>query len=114
MLDHPTHCQLRSLKLDGMADASAELQGRYDAGDLSHAEWLGLLIDRQAASRSSKKFQMRMRAASLRHICAGTEDVDCRARRKLDRAMFKDLATGGWVEEKRNLLTTGPCGVGKT
>jgi DNA replication protein DnaC len=114
MLDHPTHDQLRALRLDGMADAFAELQGRDDAGDFSHAEWLGLLIDREAASRSTKKFQSRMRAAKLRHVGACIEDVDFRTPRKLDKALFQRLATGRWIDEGQNLLITGPCGVGKT
>lgn len=37
MLDHPTHDQLRALRLDGMADAFAELQTQDDAADLGHA-----------------------------------------------------------------------------
>lgn len=114
MLDHPTHGQLRELKLDGMADAFAELQARDDTQDLSHAEWLGLLIDREASSRSTKKFQSRMRAAKLRHVGASIEDVDFRTPRKLDKALFQQLATSRWVEEHQNLLITGPCGVGKT
>lgn len=114
MLDHPTHDQLRALKLDGMADAFAELQARDDAGDLSHAEWLGLLIDREAASRATRKFQSRMRAAKLRHVGASIEDVDYRTPRKLDKALFKQLATGKWIDDHQGLLVTGPCGVGKT
>lgn len=114
MLDHPTHDQLRALKLDGMADAFAELQGQDDAADLGHAEWLGLLIDRETASRSTKKFQTRMRAAKLRHVGASIEDVDFRTPRKLDKALFQQLATGRWIDEGQNLLITGPCGVGKT
>ena len=54
MLDHPTHTQLREMKLDGMADAFEELQGQDGTADLTHAEWLGLLIDREAASRETK------------------------------------------------------------
>ena len=114
MLDHPTHQHLRELKLDGMAEAFAELQSRDDAADLSHAEWLGLLIDREAANRSTKKFQSRMRAAKLRHVGASIEDVDYRTPRKLDKALFKELATGRWIDSGQNLLITGPCGVGKT
>jgi DNA replication protein DnaC len=114
MLDHPTHDQLRALKLDGMADAFTELQARDDAAGLGHAEWLGLLIDREAASRSTKKFQSRMRSARLRHVGASVEDVDYRTPRKLDKALFQQLATGRWITEHRNLLITGPCGVGKT
>jgi len=114
MLNHPTHDQLRAMKLDGMAEAFAELQTQDNAADLNHAEWLGLLIDREAASRSTKKFHSRMRAAKLRHVGACVEDVDFRAPRKLDKALFQQLATGRWIDDHQNLLVTGPCGVGKT
>ena len=36
MLDHPTRQRLRALKLDGMADAFAELQAQDGAADLGH------------------------------------------------------------------------------
>lgn len=114
MLDHPTHEQLRQLKLDGMADAFAELQIQDSATDLSHAEWLGLLIDREASNRSTKKFQSRLRTAKLRHVGASIEDVDYRTPRKLDKALFQQLAAGRWIADRRNLIITGPCGVGKT
>ena len=114
MLTHPTLDQLKSLKLDGMAEAFAELDARDGTADLSHAEWLGLLIDREAANRDTKRFESRMRTARLRHVAASPEDVDYRARRGLDKALFKDLLTGKWIADKRNLIITGPCGVGKT
>jgi len=114
MLDHPTLDQLRSLKLDGMAEAFAELQVRDGTADLTHAEWLALLIDRESASRDTKRFQARMRTARLRHVGACPEDVDFRARRGLDKALFQELLTARWIAEKRNLIITGPCGVGKT
>jgi DNA replication protein DnaC len=84
------------------------------SADLTHAEWLGLLIDRESASRDTKRFESRMRTARLRHVGACPEDVDYRARRGLDKALFQELLTGKWIAEKRNLIITGPCGVGKT
>ena len=114
MLNHPTHQRLRALKLDGMADAFAELQAQDGAADLGHAEWLGLLIDREDANRSTKRYQTRMRAAKLRQSGAAIEDVDYRAPRQLDRELFRGLADGAWIEKRQNLLITGPCGVGKT
>jgi len=114
MLDHPTHQRLRALKLDGMADAFAELQAQDGAADLTHAEWLGMLIDREASNRSTQRFQSRMRAAKLRQSGAAVEDVDYRAPRQLDRDLFRRLAQGDWIEKRQNLLITGPCGVGKT
>jgi DNA replication protein DnaC len=114
MLAHPTLDQLKTLKLDGMAEAFAELQARDGTTDLSHAEWLGLLTDRETASRETKRFESRMRTARLRHVGACPEDVDYRARRGLDKALVQELLTGKWISNKRNLIITGPCGVGKT
>ena len=51
--------------------------------------------------------------ARLRHQ-ASVEDVDFRAARGLDRALFLKLADCDWVRSRRNLLITGPCGVGKS
>ncbi len=114
MLTHPTIDQLRALKLDGMADAFAELAQQDTARDLGHAEWLALLLDREAASRNTKRFQSRLRAAHLRHGQASIEDVDYRTPRKLDKALFQSLATGRWIAQARSLMVTGPCGVGKS
>jgi DNA replication protein DnaC len=100
MLTHPTLDHLKALRLDGMAEAFADLQAQDGAADLSHAEWLGLLVDREVAS--------------LRHVGACPEDVDYRARRGLDKALFQSLLTGRWITDKRGLIITGPCGVGKT
>ena len=37
-------------------------------------------------------------------------DVDYRTPRKLDKALFQQLATGRWIAEHRSLMVTGPCG----
>ncbi len=114
MLNHPTLDQLRSLKLDGMADAFAELQTQDEAEDLGHAEWLALLLDREQVNRNTKRFNTRLRTARLRHAGASIEDVDYRSPRKLDKALFQQLSTCNWIADHRCLLVTGPCGIGKT
>ena len=114
MLTHPTIDLLRALKLDGMADAFLELEAQDRAKDLGHAEWLALLIDREAACRSTKRFRSRLKSARLRHGQASVEDVDYRAQRRLDKALFQQLATCRWIADHRSLLVTGPCGVGKS
>jgi DNA replication protein DnaC len=114
MLNHPTLDQLRTLKLDGMAEAFAEMQTQDGTASLNHAEWLGLLVDRETSSRATKRFESRMRSAKLRHGQAAPEDVDYRARRSLDKARFQQLLNSRWIKDKRNLMITGPCGVGKT
>jgi DNA replication protein DnaC len=114
MLTHPTLDHLKALRLDGMGEAFCKLQSQDGATDMSHAEWLGLLIDREVASRETKRFEARMRSVRLRHVRACPEDVDYRARRGLDKTLFQSLLTGRWITNMRNLIITGPCGVGKT
>lgn len=114
MLTHPTLDQLRALKLDGMVQAFIELEAQEDVRNLAHAEWLALLLDREAADRNTRRFQTRLRTARLRHSQAAIEDVDYRTPRRLDKALFQQLATSRWVADHRNLLVTGPCGVGKS
>ena len=109
MLIHPTLDQLKALKLDGMADAFVELQSQSQAAELGHAEWLALLLDREVANRNTRRFQVR-----LRHGQAAIEDVDYRTPRRLDKALFGQLAANRWIAEHRNLLVTGPCGIGKS
>lgn len=104
MLNHPTLDQLKSLKLDGMAEAFAELETQDGTTALSHPEWLALLIDRETSSRATKRFESRMRTARLRHVGDAPEDVDYRARRNLDKALFQQLLTGKWIRDKRNLM----------
>ena len=54
MLDHPTLDQLKTLRLDGMAEAFAEMQSQDGTADLTHAEWLGLLVDRESVNAGLK------------------------------------------------------------
>src|SRR4249919_1391129 len=56
------------------------------AKDLGHAEWLALLLDREAASRNTKRAQSRLRAARLRDRRVG-------ARTDLERASARGLKT---------------------
>ncbi|MBI1776884.1 MAG: ATP-binding protein [Proteobacteria bacterium] len=113
MLTHPTLDQLHQLGLHGMAKAFAEVQASSEAHALSHAEWLALLLDREASLRRDKRFAGRLRYARLRHHAA-VEDVDYRSPRGLDRALFHKLGQGQWIDAHDNLILCGPTGVGKS
>jgi DNA replication protein DnaC len=113
MLTHPTLDLLHSLGLHGMAKGFKDLVAQPEARSLEHAEWLALLLEHEKTLRQQKRFESRARAAKLRHA-ACVEDVDYRAIRGLDRALFLKLAAGDWIREKHNLLVTGSCGVGKS
>jgi len=67
----------------------------------------------EATSRQQKRFERRLRTARLRQA-ASVEDVNYRAVRGLDRSLFQKLATNEWIRKRRNLLVTGPTGIGKS
>jgi DNA replication protein DnaC len=113
MLTHPTLDQLQQLGLHGMAKGFRELERQPEVTGLAHAEWLALLLDHEVTLRRQKRFESRARAAKLRQS-ASIEDVDYRAPRGLDRALFLKLAGCDWIRARHNLLITGPCGVGKS
>jgi DNA replication protein DnaC len=113
LLTHPTVDQLHQLGLAGMAKAFAEIQADADATRLTHPEWLGLLLEREISHRRDKRLVARLRYARLRQN-ATIEDVDYRAPRGLDRALFAKLAKGDWIDAHDNLILCGPTGMGKS
>src|SRR3954463_13153244 len=113
VLTHPILDQLTQLGLTGMAQAFAELEASGEGATLTHADWLGLLVDREMTHRRDQRLAARLRYARLRHN-AVVEDVDYRAPRGLDRALFHKLAGGEWVEAHDNLILCGPAAVGKS
>ena len=113
MLNHPTFDLMQTLGFDGMIKGLKDLQDNPESRALDHLEWLGLLLDYEATSRQQKRFERRLRTAKLRQA-AGIEDIDYRAPRGLDRSLFQKLATNDWIRKRRNLLITGPTGIGKS
>jgi len=113
VLTHPMLDQLSQLGLSGMAQAFAELEASNETAALTHADWLGLLVDREITHRRDKRLAARLRYARLRQQ-ASVEDVDYRAPRGLDRALFQKLTNGDWIDAHDNLILCGPTGVGKS
>jgi hypothetical protein len=64
--------QLGQLGLSGMAQAFAELEASDEAAALTHADWLGLLLDRELTHRRDKRLAARLRYARLRQPASRT------------------------------------------
>jgi DNA replication protein DnaC len=113
MLTHPTLQSLKSMKLEGMAQALQEQLDLGQAKELGFEERLGLLVDREATHRDNKGFTRRLTRAKLKQNAA-LEDLDYSHPRKLDAGLIRSLSPCDWVRERHNLIITGPTGVGKT
>ena len=114
MLINPTIDKLQALGLGAMAAALVDqlaTPGPWE--ELSFTDRLGLLVDREADARDSRRLATRLKAAKLRYPAA-VEDIDFRSPRGLNRANVLALAQAGWVTRHHNLVVTGPTGVGKS
>lgn len=114
MLTHPTSERLTALGLAGMARALDKQRRTGPAFEtLSLEDRLGLLVDREAAERDTKRLTARLKFAALRQA-ASVEDLDLRTPRGIDRAVMAHLIHGGWIDRHENLLITGQTGLGKS
>ena len=113
MLTHPTLDHLDELRLFGMAKALQDQLQTEGAEELSFLERLGLLVDRERTARDSRRLKTRLTKAKLR-LGAAVEDIDYRHSRGLDKSVMTHLIGCDWIRRHRNVLITGPTGVGKT
>ena len=113
MLTHPTHERLIALGLTGMAKALEEQRQHPDVEALSFEERLALLVDREAIERENKRLGSRLKFAGLRQT-AIVEDVDMKAARGLDKALWSKLVAGDWIARRQNLAIIGKTGLGKS
>src|ERR1700736_6971039 len=113
MLINQTLDKLEALGLFGMLLGVREQLESSQYLSLSFDERLGLLVDREAEARDTRRLALRLKAAKLRQE-ATVEDLDFRAPRGLDRSVVLSLAHAGWVAAHLQLLISEPTGAEKS
>lgn len=114
MLHTQTLDKLRSLRLEGMAQALEEQRSQNAITELDFEERLGLLVERQWLWKENRGLAIRLKNAQIKMPNASLEDLDYRPSRGLKRAQIDQLRASAWVERHRNCLVTGPTGTGKS
>jgi len=114
MLREPTIEKLQMMRLRAMAEAWAQQGNSPDLSALSFDERFGMLIDAEWMARENKRVQRALKEAKLRLGQASVEGLDYPARRELDKAVVRQLASCRWIEEHQVVIVTGATGVGKT
>ena len=114
MMMEPTLEKMRTLKLFAMVAAWFAQREDTSMSELDFDSRFALLVEAETLARDNKRLQKLLYDAKLRIPSACLEDVDFGAKRELDRAQVRQLATGRWIAERQNVIVTGPTGVGKT
>ncbi len=104
---------LRRLKLGQMLDTLPERLALARQGPLPHADFLEMVLTDEITRRDRASASVRARAAHLDATMV-VEAWDATAKVSFDQAMWAELVTLRFVEDKANALVLGPVGVGKT
>ena len=113
MLNQQTISILHSLKLFGMAESFEKRLADTKQASLSHAEFVGLLVQDEKTHRDNLRLRRLLKKARLRQEAA-MEDIDYGVSRGLSRQVVLELANPQWVGAHRNVLIAGPTGIGKS
>ena len=103
---------LQQLRLSGLAQ-SLDVRLQEAAGhQLSHAEFLELILQDELLVRQQRQIDRRVKAAAFREL-KPLDDFDCRFNPSIKRKQVFDLATCRFIREARDVLLVGPPGTGK-
>jgi DNA replication protein DnaC len=104
---------LKRLKLSGLL-STLEVRLQEAAGNqLSCAEFLELIVNDEIAIREDRAIARRVIAAKFREL-KSIEDFDFSFNQSITRRQIMELATCRFIREQRDILFTGPPGVGKS
>jgi DNA replication protein DnaC len=107
------HKALRQLRLSGLAD-TLDVRLQEAAGhQLSHVEFLELILEDELLVRDQRSIQRRVTAAQFRELKA-LDNFDWSFNPSIPRKQVFDLATCRFVRELRDVLFLGPPGTGKS
>jgi DNA replication protein DnaC len=113
MMSHPLLPKLRQLKLSGMLLTLDNRAAQAAEAQLSPTEFLALLLDDELERRSQTKFSRAMAESGL-EADKTLAQFDFGAVPQLNRTLFLELATAGFVARAENILLAGPTGTGKS
>jgi DNA replication protein DnaC len=105
--------KLRTMKLSGFENAYRII---YEAGGNSNFtidELIAHLIDAEYDERYNKKLSRLIKNAGFRQQ-ATLDQIDYASQRTLDKNQLLRLQTCDWIKKSRDILITGPTGVGKS
>lgn len=113
MLNEQTIATLNAMKIFGMAKGLEQRIANAKHAELSHAEFIGLLVQDEKTYRDNKRLNRLLSNAKLRQQAA-IEDIDYKHPRGLNKQILLEISNSEWIGASRNVLISGPTGVGKS
>ncbi|MGE5191565.1 MAG: IS21-like element helper ATPase IstB, partial [Deltaproteobacteria bacterium] len=105
--------QLRTLRLSGLARTLDVRLQEASGNQLSHAEFLELILQDELLVRHERFLNRRVTGAQFRELKA-LDEFNWAFNPSINRRQMFDLATCRYIRERRDVLLLGPPGVGKS
>ena len=105
--------KLTQMRLHGMARAFRATIETTAGQSFTPDELLSHLVDTEWDDRHNRKIQRLIKKAKFRYY-ASFEEIDFGLERNLDKNSLLRLSDKMWIEQHKNILISGPTGVGKS
>jgi len=104
---------LRTLRLSGLAETLEVRLYEASGNSLTHAEFLELILQDELLVRKQRQIARRVKSAAFREL-KSLEDFDWSFNPSIKKNQMYDLATGRFINERRDVLLCAPPGAGKS
>lgn len=108
-----TQSLLRELHLSGLRETLPVRLQEAAANQLSHEEFLTLVLQDEVNVRHQRQIQRRVKVAAFSRL-KPLDEFDWRFNPSIPRKQVYELAAGHFIRAKTDVLFIGPPGVGKT
>lgn len=105
--------KLHTMRLLGFERAYREIMDNAQQNQFTTDELITHLIEAECDDRYNKKLARLVKQARFKQQ-ASIEQLNLRHPRGLDKNQILQLQTSDWIQKSRDLLITGPTGVGKS
>jgi DNA replication protein DnaC len=104
---------LESLNLNGIKSELSESIDYINKNDISFVEALNMLLEKEIIYKEQSASKTNIKIANFPFIRT-IKEYDFNYQPTLNKKEILDLCTLRFLEEKKNILFIGSCGVGKT
>ena len=105
--------QCKQLHLPTVYAVIAEQESIPESNSLSFIDRVGLIFERELVDRQEKKINRFIKSAGFKYL-PELSSIIYKAERNLSKDLVLNLASGGYITNKNNVIVVGATGTGKT